>query len=77
MAPSGPAVIPASMFAARVAAMPALSIHQASTGAGSRWRAASSSTMEAATISPSITTGYRRLIMPVSPWAVTTSTACR
>jgi hypothetical protein len=65
------------MFTANVAAIPAPRSHRDNAGASSRCRAASRSTIDAAMIRPSMTTGYRCPISPGSPWTVTIITACR
>lgn len=51
--------------------------HGASGGAASRCRAAYSTTIDDEYTSPSIVAGSSRAVIPVSPWARTTSKACQ
>ncbi len=70
----GPAV---GHVRARVAKMPSTRSHRARPGTGSRCRAAYSTTIEDEYTSPSIVAGSRRAVIPLSPWARTTSEACQ
>ena len=57
--------------------MPSASSHRARGGAASRCRAAYSTTIEDEYTSPSIVAGSSRAVIPLSPWARTTSKACQ
>ena len=72
-APIGPWFRPWARLAPIVATMPTARLHLARGGTGWCRRLASSTTMDAAQISPSTVNGSRRAVRPVSPWDVTNS----